>query len=200
MAISDVLKPARDAYDDLTERERRLVALLGAVLVAIIVLLPLFFMTTAVADMETENEELRAVMREIEQARPRLARIAAENEANTERYGNRAPALGGYVEQRAQAYGLSLREINDQPELALGNYMRRGVRVRIPDVGIDSVLQMLRDIDRSEYPVAVSRLQIDRYRDAGNFNVEVGVSAYDKQSHRQEAGAAAAGGAASGMR
>jgi type II secretory pathway component PulM len=193
------MKPARDAYEDLTERERRLVAMLGAVLVAIIVLLPLFFMTTAVSDMETENEELRAVMREIEQARPRLARIAAENEANTERYSNRAPALGGYVEQRAQAYGLALREINDQPELALGNYMRRGVRVRIPDVGIDSVLQMLQDIDRSEYPVAVSRLQIDRYRDAGNFNVEVGVSAYDKQTHRPAAGEGG-GGAAAGMR
>ena len=184
MAISDVLKPARDAYEDLTERERRLVMLLGVVLVAIIVLLPIFFMTTEVADMETENEELRAVMREIEQARPRLARIAAENEANNERYANRAPALGGFVEQRAQAHGLALREINDQPELALGNYMRRGVRVRIPDVGIDPGLDMLRDIDRSEYPVAVSRLQIDRYRDAGNFNIEVGVSAYDKQARR----------------
>ena len=189
MAISDVLKPARDAYEDLTERERRLVALLGVVFVAIVVLLPIFFMTAAVSDMETENEELRAVMREIEQARPRLARIAAENEANNERYANRAPALGGYVEQRAQAYGLALREINDQPELALGNYMRRGVREHIPDVGIDGVLQMLRDIDRSEYPVAVSRLQIDRYRDAGNFNVEVGVSAYDKQVHSPRAAA-----------
>ncbi|MBK6576446.1 MAG: type II secretion system protein M [Sandaracinaceae bacterium] len=188
MALRDALKPARDAYDNLTERERRLVALLGVVFVMIVVLLPILFMSAEVSDMETENEELRAVMREIEQARPRLTRIAAENEATRERYANRAPALGGYVEQRAAAHGLSLREINDQPELALGNYMRRGVRVRMPDVAIDPVLEMLEEIDRSEHPVAVSRLQIDRYRDAGNFNVEVGVSAYDRQAPSAQGG------------
>lgn len=182
MAIRDALKPARDAYENLTERERRLVALLGVVAVLIVVVLPILFMTAEVSDMEAENEELRAVMREIEQARPRLARIAAERDATSERYANRAPALGGFVEQRAAAHGLSLREINDQPELALGSYMRRGVRVRMPDVAIDPVLEMLEEIDRSDHPVAVSRLQIDRYRDAGNFNVEVGVSAYDREA------------------
>ncbi len=192
MAISDTLQPARDYYDNLTERERRLVLLLGAVFGVILVLLPLMLLSSSISDMETENAELRAVMRDIEQARPRLARIAAEAEATQARYAQRAPALGGFVEQRAGAHGLSLREINDQPELALGNYMRRGVGVRMPDVSIDPVLAMLREIEESEHPVAVSRLQIDRYRDAGNFNVEIGVSAYDREERR--AAAAAAGG------
>lgn len=190
-----IMESLRDAFDNLTDREQKLVALLGVVVVVLVIGLPVYLMGAGLSEMEAENDALRDVMREIDQARPRLARLAAERDRNRALFANEAPALAGFVEQAAAAEELALREINDQPELAMSGYMRRGVRVRMPDVGIMPVLDMLKAIEDSGHPVAIGRLQIDRYRTEGNFNVQVGVRAYDvAEGGADEAGSSMRGG------
>jgi hypothetical protein len=198
--VDQWVESARGAYENLNERERKLVALLGGLLVATVVLLPLYLMNAAIADLEEENREIVSVLRDLERARPALRQREVERRAALELYQTPAPSLGSFLEQMAAEQGLTVREVTDQPEKELGEYRRRHVRVTLPNVGLAEVVRMMAAIANSPYPVAIERIHIDHFRTGNQFNVQLGVVAFDRRgagaAGQAEAGAAAGAAAA----
>jgi hypothetical protein len=95
----------------------------------------------------------------------------------------------------AAEQGLTVREVTDQPEKELGEYRRRHVRVTLPNVGLAEVVRMMAAIANSPYPVAIERIHIDHFRTGNQFNVQLGVVAFDRRARsagEPEAGAPAA--------
>jgi len=171
----------QDALDNLNERERKLVGVLGAVVVVIVVVLPFYLMTAAISDIETENQQIADVLRDIQRARSTLAQREAEREAAAARYRTKAPPLGSFIEARAGDEELTLREVTDQPEQVIGSFRRRHVRASLPNVNLRPAIKMLTNIENSRFPVALERVQIEHFRSGDSYNVQLGVIAYERR-------------------
>ena len=182
MAFGDALDNVRSWADALSSRERRLLSIMAVVFVAIIVILPMYIAIASISDIETENVEISQVLQDIRRSEPRLRQQKADRIAVEKLYNRKAPSLGGFLEERAQQYGVTGLGITDQPDLDLGAYSRRSVRVSLPVVELRPLIEMLADIENSSYPIAIERIQMTGGRMRTGYTVQLGVDAYDRES------------------
>lgn len=184
------LDGARAAFENLNERERKLVLVLGIVLVVLVVFLPLYLLTSSVSDIEEENEQIREALREISQHGGELAEWDAQRQAAERRYRNPAPPLGSFLEAKAREAGYDRPlEVTDQPEKVEGGFTRRNTRASLPNVDLRTAIDMMTAIENSPYPVAIERLHVEHFQTGDRYNIQLGVVAFDKE---RPAGAAAA--------
>jgi hypothetical protein len=181
VAIGDAFDNLQSWMDGLSHRERRLLGAMAVVFIALVVVVPMYVGIATIADVENENEEIAQVLRDIERSEPRLRRQKAERRAIDALYRRKAPSLGGFLEERAQQYGVTGLGVTDQPKLDLGDYTRRSVRVNLPVVELRPLIEMLADIENSSYPIAIERIQMTGGRMRTGYTVKLGVSAYDRE-------------------
>jgi hypothetical protein len=182
VAIADAFDNVRNWADALSDRERRLLGTMAVVFTAILVVLPMYVAISSISDIETENAEIVQVLQDIRRSEPRLQQQKAERIAVQALYNRKAPALGGFLEERAQQYGITGLGINDQPELDIGEYSRRSVRVSLPVVELRPLIEMLADIKNSPYPISLERIQMTGGRMRTGYTVKLAVNAYDRES------------------
>ncbi len=181
MALRDALDNVRNWADALSDRERRLLTSMAVVFVAIGVVLPMYVAVSSISDIETENAEIVQVLEDIQRSEPRLRQQKADRIAVQRLYNRKAPSLGGFLEERAQQYGITGLGITDQPDLDLGGYSRRSVRVSLPVVELRPLIEMLADIENSSYPIAIERIQMTGGRMRTGYTVKLAVNAYDRE-------------------
>ena len=172
----------RQTWENLNDRERRMLTILGAVFAALLLLLPPVLLVMDNAELEAENAELRTVVEQLDAQRTRLARLTQERQTAEQRYMNKTPPLGSFLESEAKKQGLTLQEVTDQPEKTVGRFLRRSVTVSLPQVALTPLINLLSSIVESGHPVAVDQLQIDHYQPGDQFNVKLGVLTFDKLS------------------
>ena len=180
MAFGDALHNARNWVEALSDRERRLLGAMAAVFLGVLFVLPMFVAISSISDIETENEEIAQVLQDIRRSEPRLQQQKAERRAIERLYSRKAPTLGGFLEERAQQYGVTGLGITDQPKLDIGEYSRRSVRVSLPVVELRPLVEMLADIENSSYPVSIERIQMTGGRMRTGYTVKLAVNAYDR--------------------
>jgi hypothetical protein len=110
----------------------------------------------------------------------------AERRAIERLYSRKAPSLGGFLEERAQQYGVTGLGITDQPKLEIGDYTRRSVRVSLPMVEVRPLIEMLADIENSSYPVAIEQIQMTGGRMRTGYTVKLAINAYDREGASKE--------------
>lgn len=181
MALGDALDNVRNWADALNERERRLLSIMAVVFVTMGVVLPMYIAISSISGIETENAEIAQVLQDIRRSEPRLRQQKAERIAVRRLYDRKAPSLGGFLEERAQQYGVTGLGITDQPKLDVGAYSRRSVRVSLPVVELRPLIEMLADIENSSYPVAIERIQMTGGRRRTGYTVKLAVNAYDRE-------------------
>jgi hypothetical protein len=181
VALADALDNVRNWADALSGRERRLLSIMALVFVAIVVVLPMYVAISSISDIETENAEIAQVLQDIHRSEARLRQEKAERRDVERLYDRRAPSLGGFLEERAQQYGVTGLGITDQPKLDIGAYSRRSVRVSLPVVELRPLIEMLADIENSSYPVSIERIQMTGGRMRTGYTVKLAVNAYDRE-------------------
>jgi hypothetical protein len=181
VAIADALDNVRNWADALSDRERRLLSTMAFVFTAIVVVLPMYVAIASISNIETENAEIAQVVRDIRRSEPRLRQEKAERIAVQRLYNRKAPSLGGFLEERAQQYGVTGLGITDQPKLDIGAYSRRSVRVSLPVIELRPLIEMLADIENSPYPVSIERIQMTGGRMRTGYTVKLAVNAYDRE-------------------
>ncbi len=176
----------RVAFEGLNERERRLAIGLAVVLGSIIILLPVYLMTTAISDIDSENQQISTLLREMSKAEGKLAEREAQRAAAIRRYANPAPPLGSFVEAQASEQQLSLREVTDQPEKIVDGFKRQHVRATMPKVGLRPAILMFASIKNSQLPVAIEKIQIENFRSGDTYNVQLGLISYEKTKGKKD--------------
>ena len=172
----------RAFWENLNDRERRMLSILGLVLGILLLIMPPVLLVLDNADLEAQNAELQNVIEQLDLQHAKLMRLAAERRAADQRYLNKTPPLGSFLESEAKKQGLTLQEVTDQPEKTVGHYLRRSVTVSLPQVALTPLINLLSSIVESGHPVAVDQLQIDHYNAGDQFNVKLGVLTFDKLS------------------
>lgn len=170
----------RNTWDNLTERERKALTLLGFVFGTFLIGSPLAIAWVSLSALEEGNVEIESVLSDIHGERDKIAMCLEKQQATAQRYANEAPPLGSFMEQKAREVELTVREANDQPEREAAGYRRRAVRVQFPGISLKPIVNLLGSVASSPYPVAVESIELEHYQTGDRFNARVGVMAYDK--------------------
>lgn len=200
--MNDRLEALRGQWEALTEREKRLVRVLGAIAAALVILLPVYLLSSEIGEVEAQNDEIAEVLSEIDRAGDRLAQREAERAAAEARYAQRAPELGTFLEGRSSAREMRIASVTNQPEVQEGSFRKRHVRASFPGTSLRQAVRLMVDLESAPYPVAIERVHIDHHQDGDQYNLELGVITYDRsggeRSASEPAARAGGGGAAPG--
>lgn len=163
-------------------RERRLVTILGFVGALLLLLAIPFGLEAYIHSEQSDNADLRQALSDVQDARTRVRERQAKKDAIVQRYAKTAPALAGFLEQSARQQKLEVTESTPLPDLPHGKrYMEHGTDIHLKKTGMLALSLFLETIEKSGYPVAVTRLDIrKRSGENDSYDVEVGVSSYDR--------------------
>lgn len=183
----------------LDERERRLLVALGAVAGVLVLLVVPIAVLSSLSSKKAANEELESVLSAIEDARSTINERKARHDAVLAKYATPAPALGGFIEQAAKGHGLTAADTQDKPETPHGkSYTERLTVVKMHKIGMRPFVEMLQQIETSGHPVAVTRLNIKpRANEPDQYEIELGVSAFDRKGDAKSGAKGAASAAPS---
>ena len=173
----------RGFLDKLEPRERRLLGVLGAVVGAILVFFVPFLVVRAASQKASENQEVRDLIATLSESRGAVAERRAKHDALLARYARPAPKLAGFIDEIARANGI-VAEAQDRPDNPHGKrYNERLTVVKMHKVGLRAVAKTLEKIEQSGHPVAITRLNIrPRSGEQDSYEVEAGVSAFDRKA------------------
>jgi general secretion pathway protein M len=174
----------------LNARERRLATFLVGFLAVVVVLVIPVGLETLVHARESDNDELRAAIKEVQGARAQVRERQAHKDSIQLRYSKKAPALAGYLEQSARALKLEVTDSVDRPEVPHGKrYVERSTVVHLKKAGMYSIAKFIETLEKSQMAIALTRLNIrKRAGEPDSYDVEVGVSAYDRSEPKSSAG------------
>jgi general secretion pathway protein M len=177
----------------MNERERKLVGVLATIGAVVLVCAVPFAFALYLRSERADNDELRQALAGVQEARSSIRERQARKDIVTARYVKKAPALAGFLEQTARAQKLEVTESSPLPDVPHGKrFVEHATNVHLKKAGMLPVSKFLEAIERSGYPVALTRLNVrKRAGEADSYDVEVGVSSFE----RVEAPAAPAGSA-----
>lgn len=173
-----------ERLDKLEPRERRLLGILGGLVVALLILALPMYAWSAVRDARDANDQIRDLVSDIYKARLSVGELRSKQEALLARYAKPAPALAGFIEDAAKQNNITVADSQDKPEVPHGKrYTERVTVVKLHKVGMLNLVKLLEKIEQSGHPVAISRLNIrPRSGEPDSYEVELGVSAYDRKA------------------
>jgi general secretion pathway protein M len=179
----------RERFDQLEERERKLLVIfLGVFSTLVLILLPLF-LAMSVGSQEDDNERVREIIQQIEDERTTLGRRQADGDRVERRYAREAPALAGFLAQTADQIGVEIPETQDRSTVPHGKtFKERVTKIRLRSVGMLKLANFMDRIEHSGYAVSISKLNIKkRGTKADEFDAEMEISAFDREGEKKPA-------------
>lgn len=183
-----------ERFDQLAERERRLLAaFLGIFAVLVLLLLPILI-RMGVADQKEKNEALRETIDAIILERITIAKRKQLSDRLTSRYAKDAPTLAGFLANAANTVGLEIPETSDRSVVPHGkSFKERQTRIRMNKVGMRQLSEFMEKVTTAGYPISITRLDIKkRGTEPDEYDVEMDVSAFDREENKPKAPAKAA--------
>jgi general secretion pathway protein M len=180
--------------DKLDARERRLLTIFGGMLGAILFLIGPIGLWSVLSGKRADNQEIRDLISQIHASSAQVGERRAKQDALLARYARPAPQLASFIDDAAKANGIAAAESADRPEVPHGKrYSERITVVKMHKVGMLALAKTLEKIEQSGHPVVVSKLNIKpRSGEPDSYEVELGVSAFDRKADAPQAAAGAA--------
>jgi general secretion pathway protein M len=173
------LDSVRDYWEKLSDRERRMLSIMGGTVVALLAFAVVWITSSAVAEVKDERDGIRSVLADIDRAGDLLAKRQRERMAMEMRYQTKAPALAAFIEGKAKEQGLEVGPTLEEPEKTINGYRRQSVRVTFSGVSLRPFMHLLAVIEQDPAPLAIERLVIEHYSLGDSYKVNVGVSAFE---------------------
>lgn len=163
-------------------RERRLLAILASAGAVVLLLAIPFGFEAIVHSQRSSNDDLRQALADVQDARGRVSERQRKKDAIAARYARKAPSLAGFLEQTARAQKLEVTDSTPLPDTPHGKrYVEHGTTIHLKKAGMLPVARFLEAIEKSGYPLSVTRLDVrKRSGENDSYDVEVGVSSYDR--------------------
>lgn len=166
----------------LNAREQRVATIALLVLGAMALLGLPVGLHSLVSSRKSDNDELRAALSAVNGARAQIHERQEQRASIAQRYAKKAPQLAGFIEQTASGQKLQVTDSVDRPDVKHGKrYTERHTVVHLKKSGMASIAKFLEAVEKSGYPVSASRVSIrKRAAEPDSYDVEVGISAFDR--------------------
>jgi general secretion pathway protein M len=180
----------------LNPRERRLISILAVVFCVLALLGVPVGVASLVHSRDAINQELLGAIDAVQGARTQVHDRQVKKDAIVSRYGKRAPALAGLIQKTARQEKIEVTESQDRPDVPHGKrYVEHTTNVHLKKAGMYAIAKFLEGLEKTGYPIEVSKLNIrKRTGEPDAYDVEVGVSAYDRSEATPTSSAASGSG------
>ncbi len=182
MAIAD---KARDFWNRISPRERRLVVLLGiAAPITIALWLGLAIRDGLVA-MEVRNENTRKALRIVEDLRSRGPTAPTDDVVAT--MGVEPVSLNTYLTNAAQKAGFTLKGTTPRNAVTKNSFVTNSVSCQVQDLTIDQLKKFLHEVETSKV-VVITQLDVKRnFKSKGDkLDANLEVSTYSKEPPKKD--------------
>jgi general secretion pathway protein M len=163
-------------------RERRVLMLAAAGIVAIFILLLWIGFSSSIRRHEDALEEKRLAFERVQKLAAGFGREEQERQLLEARLRQSPPALMGFVDGIAKQEGVEIGSMSDRGVVAGGQGGRpreSSVEVNLGKVPLDKLMRLLQDIERSPGVVRVRRLRVRKSSDnKDTLDVTMTVSAW----------------------
>lgn len=181
-AALNLIERLRQVWEDLNERERKLMLLLGITLAVLILFLPAFLAYRSVSEIADENEAIRDALRQMETRSGELSQRRAQRLAAERRYRTKPPSLGSFLEERTRQAGVQLGSVTDEADERVGGFLKRTTRARLDNINLRALVQLMTLIENSGFAIAIDFVRIEHFRSGDSYDVELGLSSFEKSS------------------
>ena len=198
MAISDT---ARDFWDRISPRERRIVVLAAIVApLTIAVWLGLAIHDGLVA-MDARNEKTRHALEVLDDLRARGTAVQLANQPDDLLKGmpNEPISLDPYLNKAAQKAGFTLKGTHQKPTQNRAGFITASVSCDLDPMSLDDLKTFLQAVETDSKYVAITKLTVKKSRskpDKVEASLEVAAYASDAKKVDEGSGSAAGSGSA----
>lgn len=169
-----------ERYAKLEPRERTLLTGLGVALALIVFFFVPLYLHQLVSSSRDENQAIRDYLDKVSESRTKIDRQNAERNVVTARYARAMPPLASFVEDAARSANIEIEESGAKPDVPHGKkYVEHVLLMKLRNVGLLGIVKTFEKIERSNYPVAITRLNLKPRSDPDAYDVEAHVSAYE---------------------
>lgn len=197
MAATDSL---RAAIAGMSAKDKRQLGALAAVMVIGLVFGLWILSYALLSNLDSERSSTLEALRVIRTERARIRQRQQARAQVLSRYEQRAPALGGFIEQAARTAQVTVSETNDRPVQRVDGrrFERRSVSIRLRSVNLQSLIAFMAQIDNAPFPVAITTLRLrKRFNESNNYDVdEMVITTFDRVGGAADRRAGADGGVA----
>lgn len=173
----------KERFDQLAERERKLLTIFGGVVGVMLILVIPFFVSSSVSSQRELNDSYKEAIQSILDERPLLVQRQEEAARIDARYAKRAPALAGFLASMASKTGVEIPETQDRATIPHGKtFKERQTRIKLSKVSMLPLSNFLEAIAQSGHPVTISRMDLQKRGSKDDeFDVELDISAFDRE-------------------
>ena len=178
MSVSD---SARDFWDRISPRERRLVVVLGVCAPIIIAIWLGLSIRDGLVDMETRNERTRKALRALDGMRADGVPQQKGDDV-VAMMGTEPLSLPTYLDTAAKAAGFTLKTTSPHPAQTRNGFVTNSVSVTLEDLSIEQLKTFLSTVETNSKVVMVTHIDLRRdFRDKAKLDVNLEVSTYSKE-------------------
>jgi hypothetical protein len=193
MAISD---RARDFWERISPRERRLVVLLGVALPVTLAIWLGFAIRDGLTDMENRNDKMRHALAVVADLQARGITNEPKDDVVAQ-MGTEVLPLETYLEKASQKAGFSFKgSVTPTGTIPRNGFVTHSVKVDFGDITIDQAKTFFQEIETGSKYVAVTHIDARRnYKDKDKLDFTIEVSTYSREAAKTDSGSAGSGSA-----
>lgn len=190
--MSAITDKARDFWDRISPRERRLVVIAAiAAPITLAVWLGLSI-RTGLESMEHRNEKSRRALTVLSDLRARGETGRPKGDDVVAMMGTEPLSLPTYLDNAAKKASFTLKSTSPHPAVTRNGFVTNSVSVTLDDLSIDQLKTFLTEVEQGSKVVAVTHIDLRRdFRDKAKLDVNLEVSTYSKEPPAKTEGSGA---------
>ncbi|MFO0619025.1 MAG: hypothetical protein U0414_40930 [Polyangiaceae bacterium] len=185
----------QERFAKLEPRERTMVGGMIAFFAALVLLGGPYWLFSTVSQARDENQAIRDYIDTVNESRGKIEQKRAAQDAVLLRYAKTVPA--NFIDDAAKSNSVEVADNSKKPDVPRGKKFTEHVQLlHMHKVGLLALSKMLEKLESGGYPLAVTRLNIKpRAGEPDSYDVELGISTYERKADSNKKDAAPAGSA-----
>lgn len=190
--MSMITDRARDFWDRISPRERRLVLILGIATPITIAIWLGLSIRDGLIDMEARNERSRKALTVLADLRAR-GQTSTQADDVVATMGTEPLNLETYIDTASKKAQFTIKSVTRQPPVTRNGFVTTAATCTLDDLTIEQLKTFLMELEMGSKAVAVTHLDLKRdFRNKDKLDVSLEVSTYSKEPPAKAEGAGSA--------
>lgn len=179
----------REYFERMAPRERRLVGILGVVLLVAVFAVIGLQIKRGLMNLEESNANTRDALDRLAERAAMQGVQRSPAELAAESIGETSPPLGSYLEEIAKPLEITIREASERPVQNKNGFVEKSVDVKIYGVTLSQLARFLKQVETRQPGVVTQRIYIKPYiAQREKLDVELTISAFERAKKGAEKG------------
>lgn len=180
--MSVITDKARDFWDRISPRERRLVLLLAVAAPIVIAIWLGLSIRDGLVAMEMRNDRSRKALAVLDDLRARGETGGPKSDDAVATMGTEPLSLPTYLDNAAKKASFTLKSTTPHPAVTRNGFVTSSVSCSLDDLSIDQLKTFLMEVEMGSKVVAVTHIDLRRdFRNKDKLDVNLEVSTYSKE-------------------